>query len=119
MGIQEGQDLPAGHAGPQQPCRDQPFPLLLPHDSHDLELLHVAIQLVLQIVWGGGGKEQLAPSERGDAGSCAPPAQPAAPIPFLPLTGAPAQTPHPRLDPAVGSGRHGASFPPKIKRVFG
>lgn len=58
MGVQEGQHLPAGHAGPQQPGRYQPFPLLLPHHPHDLQLLHVALQLILQVVWGGSGREE-------------------------------------------------------------
>lgn len=84
MGIQEGQDLPAGHAGPQQPRRNQPFPLLLPHDSHNLELLHITVQLVLQVVWEWG-EEELALSEWGDADPCSPAAHPAAPIPPLGL----------------------------------
>lgn len=67
MGVQEGQHLPAGHAGPQQPGRYQPLPLLLPHHPHDLQLLHVVLQLILQVVWGGvrEGGEPPAPGERG------------------------------------------------------
>lgn len=50
--IQEGEHLAARHAGSQQPGRDQPLPLRLPHHPHNLQLLHVAVQLVLQIFWG-------------------------------------------------------------------
>lgn len=55
VGIQECEHLCLRHAGPQQPCSDQPLPLLLPHHPYDLQLLHILLQLLLQVLWKGQG----------------------------------------------------------------
>lgn len=47
VGIQEREHLCLCHAGSQQSGRDQPLPLRLPHHPHELQLLHVLLQLLL------------------------------------------------------------------------
>lgn len=50
VGVQEGEHLRLGHAGAQQPGRDEPLALLLPHHPHHLQLVHVVVQPALQVV---------------------------------------------------------------------
>lgn len=53
VGVQEREHLSLRHAGPQQPCCDEPFPLLLSDHSHDLQLLNIPLQPLLQVLWKG------------------------------------------------------------------
>lgn len=52
VGIQEGDDVPDGHRGPQHAGPDQPFPLLGAQDPHVWELGHVILQAFLQVLCG-------------------------------------------------------------------
>lgn len=53
--VQERKHLSLRHTGPQQPGRDEPLPLLLSNHAHDLQLLNVPFQLLLQVLWKGQG----------------------------------------------------------------
>lgn len=55
VGVQECEHLGLRHAGPQQPGRNESFPLLLPYHPHDLQLLDVLLQPLLQVFWKGQG----------------------------------------------------------------
>lgn len=49
MGIQEGDDVPYGHRGPQHPRPYQPFSLFGSEDSYVWELGHIIFQAFLQV----------------------------------------------------------------------
>ncbi|EDL04073.1 mCG145896, partial [Mus musculus] len=55
VGVQEREHLCLRHAGPQQPGCDEPLPLPLPNHAHDLQLLNVLLQPLLQVLWKGHG----------------------------------------------------------------
>lgn len=51
VSIQESKHISRGHTSAEQPGSYQALPLLLSDDLHYLQLLHVGIQLVFQVVW--------------------------------------------------------------------
>lgn len=53
VGIQEREHLSLRHAGSQQPGCDEPLPLLLSNHTHDLQLLNILLQPLLQVLWKG------------------------------------------------------------------
>lgn len=55
VGVQECEHLSLCHAGPQQPGCDEPLPLLLSNHAHDLQLLNIPLQPLLQVLWKGQG----------------------------------------------------------------
>lgn len=55
VGVQEREHLSLCHAGPQQPGCNEPLPLLLSNHTHDLQLLNIPLQPLLQVLWKGQG----------------------------------------------------------------
>lgn len=48
MGVEKGERVTSGHGGTQEPSGYEPFPLSLADHSHDVQLLQILIQLILQ-----------------------------------------------------------------------
>lgn len=55
VGVQEREHLGLRHTRPQQPGCNESLPLLLSHYPHDLQLLYVLLQPLLQVFWKGQG----------------------------------------------------------------
>lgn len=69
MSIQESEHISCGHTSTEQPGSDQALPLLLSDNLHYLQLLHVGIQLVFQVVWNRTA--QVTESRKGRTLNCA------------------------------------------------
>lgn len=65
VGVQEGDDLPFGGGGPQQPGPDKPLPLLGPQDAHFGQPHHVLLQGHLQVLCRERERETEAASKDG------------------------------------------------------